>query len=215
MGATIELKGIREGLLATLPVDTSWEETLALLRAHLDRQGQFFKGAHLAIDVGARPLKVNDLVALRDLLSERDILLWAVISESPLTEKTAHLLGLATRLGKPRSTPWTKESQESALWIERTVRSGVKIEHLGPVIIIGDVNPGAEIVTASSLLVWGRLRGAVSVGQPDNAQAFICALRFQTTQASIAGTRLPPPPTTDHPLKASLQNQLPHWEKWE
>ena len=45
---------------------------------------------------------VKELVDLRDQLSERGIFLWAVISESPTTEKTAQLLGLATRISKPR-----------------------------------------------------------------------------------------------------------------
>lgn len=216
MSASIEIKGVQDGLVASLPMDRSWDDVLALLNQHLDRQPDFFKGARLAVDVGTRMLKVNDLITLRNALSEHGIILWAVISESATTVKSAQLLGLATRLSKPRA-PFSgaSETAQKALWLERTLRSGMKIEHFGPVIVIGDVNPGAEIVTASSLVVWGRLRGRVLAGHPDNQQAFICALRFQTSQALLAGVSLLSPLTTEYPVKVSLQDGSPHWEKWE
>ncbi len=216
MSISIEMKGLRDGLLATLPNDLPWEEGLKLFCEHLDRQPQFFKGAHLAVDLGTRSLRVNELVRLRDVLSERGISLWAVLSESPVTTKNAQLLGLATRLSKPsRSLPAGSLAAEMALWITRTVRSGVKIEHSGPVVVIGDVNPGAEIVTASSLVVWGRLRGRALIGHPQNLHAFLCVLRFQTTQATLAGISLPPSIPAESPIKIFLENNLPTWEKWE
>lgn len=214
MSNAIELKGLRDGLLATLPMHISWEETLSLFRAHLDRQPEFFKGARLAVNVGAHTLKVNDLITLRNELSERGITLWAVISDSPTTVKNAQLLGLATRIGKPRPPIAPTVPASAALWLERTLRSGVRIEHAGPVTVVGDVNPGAEILTSSSLVVWGRLRGRVFVGHPDNQQAFLCALRFQTDQATLAGIALTAP-ITDCPLKVSLQDGIPRWEQWE
>jgi len=216
MSTSIEMKGIRDGLLATIPNDLPWEEGLRLFCEHLDRQPQFFKGARLTVDLGTRSLRVNDLVRLREALSERGISLWAVLSESPATMKNAQLLGLATRLSKTsRALAPGSAAREMALWIPRTVRSGVKIEHSGPVVVIGDVNPGAEIETASSLVVWGRLRGRVLVGDPQNAEAFICTLRFQTTQATLAGIPLPTSIPTEFPLKIFLENHLPAWEKWE
>ncbi len=215
MSTSIEVKGIRDGLLATIPNDLPWEEGLQLFCEHLDRQPQFFKGARLTVDLGTRSLRVNDLVRLREALSERGISLWAVLSESPATMKNAQLLGLATRLSKTSRVLTGSASGETALWIARTVRSGMKIEYSGPVVVIGDVNPGAEIVTASSLVVWGRLRGRVLVGDPQNSEAFLCTLRFQTSQATLAGIPLPLSIPTEFPLKIFLENHLPAWEKWE
>src|SRR3972149_9906987 len=97
----IQIKGIRDGLLATFS-DAPWEDQRIALLAQIDERPSFFQGARLAMDVGTQVLKVNDLVELRDQLSERNVALWAVVSESPTTEKTAQLLGLATRISKPR-----------------------------------------------------------------------------------------------------------------
>ncbi|HNO31878.1 MAG TPA: hypothetical protein PKI78_08830, partial [Anaerolineales bacterium] len=97
----VQIKGIRDGLLATF-TDAPWEEQQIALLAQIDDRPAFFQGARLAIDVGTQVLKVNELVDLRDRLSERNVSLWAVISDSPTTEQTSQLLGLATRISKPR-----------------------------------------------------------------------------------------------------------------
>jgi septum site-determining protein MinC len=143
----IQIKGLRDGLLVSLD-DAPWEEQRIALLAQVDAQQSFFQGARLALDVASQVLRVNELVELRDQLSERGISLWAVISESPTTEKTAQLLGLATRISKPRPEENRKFSvedlgEETALFLSRTLRSGTRIEFSGHVVVFGDVNPGA------------------------------------------------------------------------
>ena len=97
----IQIKGLRDGLLVSL-LDASWEDQQSALLAQMDQQPSFFQGARLALDVGSQVLHVNEMVELRDRLSDRNVVLWAVVSESPTTEQTAQLLGLATRISKPR-----------------------------------------------------------------------------------------------------------------
>ena len=186
----IQIKGLRDGLLVSLD-DASWEEQRDALLAQVDSQPTFFQGARLALDVASQVLHVNQLVELRDRLSERGISLWAVISESPTTEKTAQLLGLATRISKPRpeeSRQFSVEDlgEETALFLNRTLRSGTRIEFSGHVVVMGDVNPGAEIVAGGNVIIWGRLRGMVHAGAKGNRNAVICALDLSPTQLRIA-----------------------------
>jgi septum site-determining protein MinC len=186
----IQIKGIRDGLLVSLD-DAPWEEQRVALLAQVDAQQSFFQGARLALDVASQVLRVNELVELRDQLSERGISLWAVISESPTTEKTAQLLGLATRISKPRpeeNRQFSVENlgEETALFLSRTLRSGTRIEFSGHVVILGDVNPGAEIIAEGNVIVWGRLRGMVHAGAKGNRNAVICALDLSPTQLRIA-----------------------------
>jgi septum site-determining protein MinC len=76
--------------------------------------------------------------------------------------------------------------EETALFLHRTLRSGTRIEFVGHVVILGDVNPGAEIVADGNVLVWGRLRGMVHAGAKGNRNAVICALDLSPTQLRIA-----------------------------
>jgi septum site-determining protein MinC len=186
----IQIKGLRDGLLVSLD-DAPWDEQRVALLAQVDDQPAFFQGARLALDVASQVLHVNELVELRDQLSERGIALWAVISESPTTEKTAQLLGLATRISKPRPEESRKFAvedlgEETALFLNRTLRSGTRIEFSGHVVVMGDVNPGAEIIAGGNVIIWGRLRGMVHAGANGNRHAVICALDLSPTQLRIA-----------------------------
>lgn len=186
----IQIKGLRDGLLVSLD-DAPWETQRAALIAQVDSQLAFFQGARLALDVASQVLHVKELVDLRDQLSERGISLWAVISESPTTESTAQLLGLATRISKPRPEETRQFSvdnlgEETALFLNRTLRSGTRIEFAGHVVVFGDVNPGAEIIAEGNVLIWGRLRGMVHAGSKGNRKAVICALDLSPTQLRIA-----------------------------
>lgn len=186
----IQIKGLRDGLLVSLD-DASWEEQRSALLLQVDTQPAFFHGARLALDVASQVLHVNELVELRDQLSERGIALWAVISESPTTEHTAQLLGLATRISKPRPEETRQfavenPGEDSALFVNRTLRSGTRIEYAGHVVVLGDVNPGAEIVAEGNVIVWGRVRGMIHAGSKGNRKAMICALDLSPTQLRIA-----------------------------
>lgn len=186
----IQIKGMRDGLLVSLD-DAPWEQQREALIAQVDAQPSFFQGARMALDVSSQVLRVNELVQLRDELSERGITLWAVISESATTEKTAQLLGLATRISKPRPEETRQFSvsdlgEETAMFLSRTLRSGTRIEFAGHVVVLGDVNPGAEIVAEGSVVIWGRLRGMVHAGSKGNRAAVICALDLSPTQLRIA-----------------------------
>ena len=104
MGETsslIKIKGIRDGLLITL-AGAEWPDLVNAFIENIEDRSAFFQGGRVALDVGSQDLRVADLSKLRDQLSERGVALWAVLSESIVTERTAQNLGLATRLAKPR-----------------------------------------------------------------------------------------------------------------
>jgi len=188
--SNIQIKGIREGLMVSFG-DESWDALTSALINQIKERPAFYQSARIVLDAGSHILGVNELVALRDALSEHGITLWAVLSNSSTTEHTAQNLGLATRISKPKAIdvadPVDGISEEKALWIQHTLRSGTRIEFLGNVVVFGDVNPGAEIMAGGSVLVWGRLRGLVHAGANGDEEAVVGALEFSPMQLRIAG----------------------------
>lgn len=186
----VQVKGLRDSLLVILG-DAPWPEREAALLEYIGANPSFFQGARLALDVGEQSLKAIELARLRDELSERGVSLWAVLSESAVTESTAQNLGLATRLAKGRAPIVApileKAAPDTALWVKGPLRSGTRLEHNGNVVVLGDVNPGAEVVAAGSILVWGRLRGLVHAGAQGDESAIVGALELAPTQLRIAG----------------------------
>jgi len=185
------IKGIREGLLITLG-EGPWPEIRSALLEHVEQQAEFLRGGRLILQVGNHILRAAELGQLRDTLSERGLSLWAVLSNSPITEQTAQTLGLATRINKPVPERTAKVADtalagEQAVLVHRTVRSGFSVQHHGHVIVIGDVNPGGEIIAGGDVVVWGRLRGMVHAGAEGNEKSIVCALDLSPTQLRIAG----------------------------
>jgi septum site-determining protein MinC len=186
---SLQIKGIRDGLLITLG-EGAWPEVSQKLLEQIQQRSGFFQGARVALDVGNQILHAAEMGILRDKLSDSGIALWAVISNSPTTERTSQMLGLATRISTPSPervirSQSTSLSGDNAMLVKRTMRSGFKVSSAGHVIVIGDVNPGAEISAGGNVVVWGRLRGAVHAGTEDTKDAVICALEMSPTQIRI------------------------------
>lgn len=67
-----------------------------------------------------------------------------------------------------------------------SLRSGQKIETEGSLVIIGDVNSGAEVMASDNIIVLGALRGLAHAGAKGNKQAIIAAGLLDTVQIRIA-----------------------------
>ena len=72
------------------------------------------------------------------------------------------------------------------LYLKKTIRSGQSITTDGNLFIIGDVNPGAEIIAKGDITVWGILGGIAHAGSEGNSQARIRALKMNAIQLRIA-----------------------------
>lgn len=196
----VAIKGVKDGLLISLSPNEEWIAVTAELAARIDEKGDFFRGAEVTIDVGARPLRRDELTSVRALFERRNMLLQAVTSESQSTLDQA--IGLDLRVNSPQietpahytngqdldNLPFRSEEEGIiGVAIRRTLRSGRSVHSTGHVLIYGDVNPGAEIVAAGDIVVWGRLRGIVHAGAQGDESAVVCALDMQPTQLRIAG----------------------------
>jgi septum site-determining protein MinC len=205
----IAIKGIKDGLLVTVNGGGAWAETAPALMTRIDQSADFFRGARLSLDVGPRAINAADLGQLRDTLSERNVSLVAVLSESVATTRAAQALGLKIALATapPPSVQARidaeadpEELREDAVLVRRTMRSGRSVRHAGNVVVLGDVNPGAEIMASGDVIVWGRLRGVVHAGAEGDTSAVVCALDLAPTQLRIAGHIAVSPPQKGQPI---------------
>jgi septum site-determining protein MinC len=189
---TIIIKGIRQGLLVTLK-EEDWDAGLGALKARLGANPAFFRGGRVALDVRGLELGRSEIDRARALFARHQVELWALVSTNPATEAAAQELGLVISLGlpSPRAPETMAEEGEEpvveGLVVRRTLRSGQSLRHPSHIVVIGDVNPGAEIVAGGDIVVWGRVRGVVHAGALGDEGAVICALDLSPTQLRIAG----------------------------
>lgn len=224
MSPEVHIKGIREGLLVSLRSSADhrvgegdWLEAEQALYAEIGRQGDFLKGAKLILDVEEHDINAAAMGRLRDQLVDQGLSLWAVLSRSALTEQSAQAMGLATRIHQPEPEPESpvEEYEENtaiasnveAVLLKKTLRSGFRLAHAGHVTVIGDVNPGAEIIAGGNIVVWGRLRGLVHAGAAfetlraglGDESAVVCAMDLAPTQLRIASHIAIPPAERGQP----------------
>jgi len=221
------IKGTRDGLLIALSPTEEWNAVLTDLAAHIDQRQSFFAGARIIVDVSERPVPKHELGSLKALLERRDLHLWAVLSDSQTTNDASAALDLRTSVGglvagrgEPEATAFNnpEEVGTGGVLIRRTLRSGRTVHSAGHVVVIGDVNPGAEIVALGDIIVWGRLRGNVHAGADGDESAVVCALDMTPTQLRIASYIVTSPPDNKRrnprPEVASVRNDQIIVEAW-
>ena len=71
-------------------------------------------------------------------------------------------------------------------YIQYSLRSGQVEEYSGSLVIVGDVNAGAEVIAGGNIAVLGALRGLAHAGAGGNTNAIIAANSIDATQIRIA-----------------------------
>jgi septum site-determining protein MinC len=190
-GSKVVIKGNQDGLIVTLQGQATWQEAERDLLEHIAKQGEFFKGAHIALQVGGQTLDREDIRKLQDKLAQHDVKLSSLLGTTPETIRAARRMELDTPAedeledGELAPIENTEHGTTGTL-IKGTLRSGRVIKHVGHVVVIGDVNPGSQIIAGGDVIIWGRLRGTVHAGAQGDTEAMVCALDMRPTQLRIA-----------------------------
>ena len=232
----ITIKGLREGLLIILG-DGTWHEQLRELEAKLAVSANFFKGGRVALDVKAMALNRDDIERAKSLLTSFEVQLWAILSQNPETIRNTAALALEHTLptspvaranngappplsGPVRGGPDVAAPGEAAatgehsdegtdgVLVRRRVRSGQVIRHPGHIVVLGDVNPGAQLIAGGDIIVWGKLQGSAHAGALGDAGAVVGALTLHPSTLRIADTQLIQPATDRRRAKGASLARL-------
>jgi septum site-determining protein MinC len=172
---------MEQGLLMRMEWDVPLPQLLVEVEEHLQQSPRFFAGAHILLEVGSRPLLQHDMEQLAVVLARYDVTLQGVVAAPEGPERQV--------APPPYVAPAPAPCEpETLVHVERrTVRSGDKVASEGHIIIVGDVNPGAEVIAGYNIFVWGSLKGSAYAGVPNHEEAFIAALHLTPIQLRIAG----------------------------
>lgn len=217
-------KGTKQGLCVILPHDDDFVRVKGKLAAKLDSTSGFFAGATRAIlDIGELALSENDTRELVGIIESFGVSVSRVVggvglsaigralpsqgavgapadAPQPPASSPAPVPGAerpASREVPGVGLPFAEEPSGATLLVRRTLRSGQRVAFAGNVVVLGDVNAGAEVVAGGDIVVVGALRGVAHAGTPDNKRAIVVALRLTPTQLRIADF-IARPPDGDH-----------------
>mgnify|MGYP003801904003 CR=1 FL=1 len=168
----VAFKGKKDGILIYLNMNAEYAHLKEQLIRKLESAHLFFNGAKV---VGIRGKELNK--EQKDEISQIIHSKFGMI----LAEKPEEEIQV-----RNKKEIFNGINEGNTKFIRTTMRSGQNINYNGNIVIIGDVNPGAEIIAKGNIMVMGTLRGLAHAGADGNTKAMIVAFRLQSKQLRIA-----------------------------
>ena len=163
----------KENILLKIKDNSTKAQIIDELKHKLPELKKFYKEEQTPILVTGKMLKTTEIDEIQALIEgEMKV---KVSFDSP---RTMGLHGIIKDFRKEIATSETK-------FYKGSLRSGQRIEFEGSVVIIGDVNDGAEIIAEDNIVVLGALRGMAHAGAKGNEQAIIAARIIDSLQIRI------------------------------
>ncbi len=161
-------------ILIKISDDAEQKEIIDNLRKKLPELKKMYKNEKTPITVTGKILKNKEIDEIQDLIKRNiDV---EIDFDMP---KSLGLSSITRTFNKEIAISETKFHRGS-------LRSGQKMESEGSLVILGDVNSGAEVMASDNIVVLGALRGLAHAGAKGNKQAIISAGLLDTVQIRIA-----------------------------
>ncbi len=187
----IKIKADRNGFTLVPEPAASLDAILAFMDQRLEQSHDFFHATRMVLDLRTRPMRTDEISALNAKLQEKSE---ATVVEVRLSDDLS--LSMAGEPRKARSVPkqaCPEPENNAPVIIRNTCRSGVRIVSPSDCVVLGDVNPGAEIIADGDVVVFGHLRGLAHAGAGGERSARIWALSIMPNQIRIADLVAVPP----------------------
>ncbi|MDF2523087.1 MAG: septum site-determining protein MinC [Clostridiales bacterium] len=193
---SVVFKGTVNGLTIIMKEEEAFETILADIESRVSTAGKFFKGAILDVKYRGKKLSKEEEQQIFKLLDGKSGATIKSLKEEKediaIPKSNSPKVNSGYKL-KMRSYFFKGLDQGPTKFYRGTVRSGQLVSYDGNLVVIGDVNPGGEVVAAGNVIVMGSLRGIVHAGVDGNKEAIVAALSLQPTQLRIADVITRPP----------------------
>ena len=174
MRSCVKINGEKEKIIIKLKEESTQEEIIESLKKKLAELKKLYKEENTPIFITGKILKNSEMLEIKNLINSKiDV---KVEFDSP---KTLGLHGIKKSFNKEIESSETK-------FFRGSVRSGQKIEYEGSIVVLGDVNGGAEIIAGDNVVVVGVLRGLAHAGAKGNKKAIIAAASIECKQIRIS-----------------------------
>ena len=182
---SILVRGCTGGLFITVDDSIGSEELNDRVMERIRRVGPEIRGESIILEVDKRSMDSDALQSFQMRLNQEfGMSVQQLISKSDETREAAKELRI-------RSAPvftTGRDPQADTVSVPYTLRSGeFKRNPRGNILILGDVNPGAEVSASGDVIVMGTLWGVATAGALGDETAVVIALNMQATQLRIAG----------------------------
>lgn len=200
MSKGVVIKSNRYGISLILDEEMAFSEILDSVREQFQKNRDFFKNSKLAVSFRNRDLSKEEQSAIIRVITENSSVQVVRILEEEAeprkrpaeAEKTAPIVTLEAPLGHANTARADAQQmaepphmQANAEFYKGNLRSGQVLRCAAHVTLVGDVNPGATIISTGSIMILGSLKGTACAGARGDKSCFIYALEMNPLQLQI------------------------------
>lgn len=184
----VEFKGTKDGIVLQIRAFDHFDEVAECIHQKFEKSAQFFTGATIIGVEGLIGEEINRF-RLYKILTEDYKLNVVSLNQIVKIDKEPE-----DQIEAVKEEVKVEESARKVLdynefdtkIIRKNLRSGMGVSYDGNIVVIGDVNPGAEVSAGGNVIVMGKLRGMVHAGKFGNKETYIIASKLNPTQIRIA-----------------------------
>lgn len=180
MNNSVIIKGSKNGINVILDETQPFDDIIEELAQKFKSASKFFEKANMAVSFEGRKLSAREeKICLDTIAQNSDINIVCVVDNDELRD----------RMYKKAVEEKLEElSSHTGQFYKGTLRSGQMLESESSIIILGDVNPGANVIAKGNIIVLGALKGTVYAGANGNDDSFVVALEMSPIQIRIGDT---------------------------
>ena len=164
----------KDSIVIKIDENAEQDEIMQELNQKLVELKKLYKEDDTPITVTGKVLKNKEIDQIQEEINKNINV--KVFFDSP---RILGLHGIKKTFNKDIATSETK-------FHKGALRSGQRIEFEGSLVILGDVNDGAEVIASENIVVLGALRGLAHAGAKRNNDAMIAASSIESQQIRIS-----------------------------
>lgn len=177
---SVVIKSNKYGLIVILDKELDFTRLKQEVAEKFQSSAKFFGNAQMAISFQGRKLSLEEEMELVEAITDNcQIKVISIVDENKATEEA-----MKQALEKQEEQADLMNLQDGRFY-KGTLRSGQVLESETSIIILGDVNPGARVISKGNVIVLGSLKGNIFVGAAGNENAFVAALSMDPMQIRI------------------------------
>lgn len=177
MNNSVVIKSNKYGIVVLLDNNLPYNELLKDIAEKFRESSNFFKNAKMAISFEGRKLTDEQQRQILDIITENSTLkIICIIDQDEIKEQY---------FKKTLDEKLNEISSHDGQFYKGTLRSGQVLESETSIIVLGDVNPGAKVISKGNVIVLGSLKGTVYAGGAGNSSSFVVALAMNPMQIRI------------------------------
>lgn len=177
MNHPVIIKGTKSGIIVHLSDELPFEELREKVCEKFRSSADFLGEAQIALSFEGRRLSDEEQLILVDCITENSSLdIVCVIDDN--AEREAYF-------SRTLEEKLMALNSNTGQFYKGTLRSGQVLEFDTSIVILGDVNAGAQVVSAGNVVILGKLLGNVYAGASGRENSFVVALQMNPTQIRI------------------------------